>query len=402
MSGIDVQGQGAQGQAGVRGPDGKAVPHQEWDRAPWNRYTFQHVDQWVKTTPVRRGAAAGAAWPEAIQDIGALAFECDGERSTMSEFLASSYTDGFIVLHRGQLIAEHYENAMTRRSRHLLQSVSKSVTGALAGILVGRGEIRPAALLTYYLPELAATAYRGATVQHVLDMTSGVAWDENYTALDSHVAQMDAACGWKKRADPSWPECMWDLVLTLRESAGAHGASFGYRSIETDVLGFVLEKASGVRIAELLSRELWVPLGAEEDGYFTVDPTGFACTCGGLNTTLRDLARFAQLFVTGGATAAGRPALPPEWIAETRRGNHDLFQGAYREALPHGAYHNQFWIEDGTRHALLGRGVFGQLVYIDPEAQFVAVKLSSWPVFTDVKRLRTALAAVRALRAALT
>lgn len=348
--------------------------------------------------PVRRGSGAANAWPEAIQDIGALAFECDGRRRTIDEFLASSYTDGFLVLHRGRLVVERYGNSMTRNTNHLLQSVSKSVTGALAGILVGRGELRTQAPLTHYLPQLANTAYRGATVQHVLDMTSGVAWDENYTALDSHMAQLDAACGWKERRDPCWPECTWDLVLTLHERAGEHGSIFSYRSIETDVLGFVLEKVSGARIPELLSRELWAPMGAEEAACFTVDPAGFACTCGGFNATLRDVARFAQLLVTQGVAADGRRVLPAQWIAETRRGNHQLFQGSYRQVLPDGAYQNQFWIEDAGRCALIGRGVFGQLVYVDPEAEYVAVKLSSWPEFTGVGRLRESLAAVRAVR----
>ena len=382
------------------GPGEERIPRADWDRAPWNRYTFYHVRDWVRTTPVARGAASPRAWPEARQDIGGVAFEIDGRRQTMNEFLDSSYTDGFLVLHRGRLIAERYENGMTSSSTHLLQSVSKSVTGTLAGILIGRGQMRSDTLLTHYLPELEATAYRGATLQHVLDMSSGVAWDENYTAPDSHMAQMDAACGWKARMNEHWPECMWDLVLTLRESCGEHGATFSYRSIETDVLGFVIERITGMRLAELVSCELWAPMGAEADAYFSVDSSGFACACGGFNTTLRDLARFAQLFATEGS-AGGRPIVPVAWIEKTRRGDHEVFRGAYREVLPDGAYRHQFWIEDAARRALIGRGVFGQLIYIDPGAQFVAVKFSSWPVFVDANRSRTALTAVRALRDAL-
>jgi CubicO group peptidase (beta-lactamase class C family) len=254
--------------------------------------------------------------------------------------------------------------------------------------------------VTHYLPELAATAYRGATIQQVLDMTSGVHWDETYTAPDSHCAQMDVACGWKTTKDPSWPTCMWDLVLTLREARGPHGADFSYRSIETDVLAFVLERATGTRLAELVSKELWAPMGTEEDACFTVDPTGFACACGGLNATLRDLARFGQLYVAGGVSG-DRQLIPEEWIRQTRAGDPDLFRGAYREVLPHGAYCNQFWLEDTARRVLLARGVFGQLIFMDPAAEFVAVKLSSWPEFVNPTRTRTALAAIRAIRDAL-
>src|SRR5262249_51940765 len=155
-----------------------------------------------------------------------------------------------------------------------------------------------------------------------------------------------------------------------------HGARFNYRSIETDVLAFVLEQAGGARLAELVSREIWAPIGAEEDAYFTVDPAGYALADGGFNATLRDYARFGLLHANHGM-ANGRQIVPADWIAATRKGDHDKFQGDYRVVLPKGAYKNQFWIEDVSRRAYMARGVFGQMIYIDPDADFVAVKVSS-------------------------
>jgi len=278
--------------------------------------------------------------------------------------------------------------------------VAKSVIGSVAGILASRGVLDTAAPVTDYLPDLRATAYREASVQHVLDMTSGVAWDETYTTPDSDCARIDAASGWKAPADPAWPRCMWDLVLTLKRADGPPGRIFSYRSIETDVLGFVLEQASGVPLAELVSRELWQPMGAEEDAYFTVDAAGFACGCGGFNATLRDYARFAWLWANDGRIGS-REVLPRTWIEATRTARHDLFQGDYRKVLPRGAYHNQMWIEDEERRAILARGVFGQLLYMDSQAEFAGVKLSSWPEFLSDAKTRTALAAMRAVRDAL-
>ena len=371
-------------------------PRDDWDRAPWNRRTFQHVRELVPTAGVRRSAAP-APWANAIQELAALTFEFEGSRHTIGDFLDSSYTDGFCVVHRGRLVSELYSNDMRPHSLHLLQSVSKSVTAATLGILVSRNRLQVERAVTHYLPELEHTAYRGATLQHLLDMASGVQWDETYTAPDSDCAKMDVACGWKSTQHTDWPANMWDLVLTLRTARGAHGADFSYRSIETDVLALVMERATGVRLAELVARELWDPMGAEEDACFTVDPTGFACASGGLNATLRDLARFGQLHVSGGAVG-GRQVVPESWIDSTRRGDPGLFRGVYREVLPEGAYRNQFWIEDSRRRALLARGVFGQLIYMDPTTEFVAVKLSTWPEFVNPTRTRTALAAIRAIR----
>lgn len=374
------------------------VPHDDWDRAPWNRWTFQHVREMTATAQVWRGPGPVSPLPVNLQDVDTIAFEVDGRKDTVGGFLQSSFTDGFLILHRGRVIAERYMNGMTPRTPHLSQSVAKSIVGTVAGILVHDGVIDPQAPVTHYLPELEATAYRGATVQHLLDMTSGVVFDETYTAAGSHMAMLDVACGWKRPTNPSWPKSVWELILTLKDTECPHGASFRYRSIETDVLAFVLQRASGVPLAELVSRELWAPMGAEEDGYFTVDQQGYALADGGFNATLRDYCRFALLHLGGGAIE-GRQIVAKAWIDEIRTGaNHDLFGGVYHEVLPEGAYHNQFWIEDAKRRAYMARGVFGQFIYIDPEAEFAAVKLSSWPEFLNVGRSRTALAAVKAVR----
>ena len=343
--------------SGMPGQAFVVPPRADWDRGPWNRRTFQRVRELVPTAQVRRSSTP-APWSRALQDLGSVEIEIDGRRETVDQFLAASFTDGFCVVHRGKIVAEHYNNGMSEHTLHLVQSVSKSVTATALGILAARGQVRVDVPVTHYLPELAATAYRGATVQQVLDMTSGVQWDETYTAPDSHCAQMDVACGWKTTSDPTWPKSMWELLLTLRDSRGPHGADFSYRSIETDVLGFVLERATGVRLAALVSNELWAPMGAEEDACYTVDPTGFACACGGFNATLRDLARFASLYVLGGANAA-RQIVPANWIENTRAGDTRLFRGSYQEVLPSGAYRNQFWVEDPVRRVLLARGVFG-------------------------------------------
>lgn len=379
-------------------PGAPIIPRRDWDRAPWNRWTFQHVREMMPTAQVWRGRGPVSPLPAAPQEIDGIAFAIDGEPMTIGDYLRAAYVDGFLVLHRGKIVAERYLNGMTDRTLHLSQSVAKSVTGTVAGILIHRGLLDPALPVTHYLPELEVTAYRGASVQHVLDMTSGVTFDETYDAPFSHMAQIDVASGWKASPDPSWPQSVWQLILTLTAAECAHGASFRYRSIETDVLAFVLQRVSGRSLAELVSETLWAPMRAEEDACFTLDPAGYGLADGGFNATLRDYARFALLHLRGGEMN-GRRIVPQAWLDETRFGaRHDLFGGLYREVLPEGAYHNQFWIEDDARRAYMARGVFGQFIYIDPEAEFAAVQLASWPEFVNARRSRTTLAAIRAIR----
>ncbi|MGE0847626.1 MAG: serine hydrolase domain-containing protein [Flavobacteriaceae bacterium] len=382
-------------------PGAPIIPRRDWDRAPWNRWTFQNVRQMVPTAQVWRGEGPASPLPEAHREIDGIGFDIDGRRETIAGFLRTSFNDGLLVLHRGKVVAERYQNGMTARTPHLSQSVAKSVVGTLAGILIGRGIVDPQAPVTEYLPELEATAYRGARVQHLLDMTSGVLFDETYTAVDSHMAKIDAACGWKERRSPDWPSSVWELILTLTEAECEHGVAFRYRSVETDVLSFILQRVSATPLAELVSRELWAPMGAGEDAYFTVDPAGYALGDGGFNATLRDYGRFALMHLRQGELN-GRRIVPAAWIGEITAGAQpQLFDDTYREVLPHGAYHNQFWVEGGKSAAYLARGVFGQMIYIDPEADFGAVVLSSWPDFVDAARSRTAIAAVKAIRDAL-
>ena len=375
-------------------------PMAEWDRSPWNRWSFQHIGEILPTTPVRAGAAH--VFETSLQDFSALAFDDHGQRSTIRDWLGTSFTDGFIVVHKNRIVFEDYLNSMGPKTLHLAQSVSKSIATSAFGVMVGRGVIDPARLITDYLPELNATAYRGATVQHALDMTSGVRFDETYTDPFSDAGRIDVASGWKQPlSEGVWPPTMWDLVLSLNTAVRPHGAAFEYRSIETDVVAMILERVTGKKLAAMVSEEIWQPIGAEADASFTTDPSGYAQADGGFNACLRDYARFGQLWANRGMVNGTR-ILPEAWVDATLTGDSSKFGAPYTEVLPKGAYSNQFWLKEGRGTVAMCRGVCGQLIYIDVARNFVAVKLSSWPDFTNPARVRTALAAIERIAEAVT
>ena len=305
------------------------------------------------------------------------------------------------MLKGGAIAYERYFNGMDDRTLHLAQSVTKSFAGALTGILAGRGVIDLQARVTEIVPELQSTAYGGASLQHVLDMTSGVRFNEDYTDPFSDMGRSDVASGWKPvppGAAPGfqWPPNVFELILGLGDLECEHGSRFSYRSIETDVLAFVLERATGKGFAQLLSEELWQKLGMEESANMTVDTAGFALADGGLSACLRDFGRFGQMILENGGGI-----VPAHWIEATRSGDHGLFGTPYTEVLPEGAYRNQFWIEDWRSRNLMARGVFGQLIYISWERQMVVVKLSSWPDFVNPAWTRATLDAIRRIGEAL-
>ena len=365
-------------------PPALVPPKMDWDRPPWNRWAFQHVREILPTAEVWRGHGPVRLLPRADVDLDGLAVVGSaGAPSTLSGLLDETYTDGFLVLKDGGISYERYFNGMHGRTLHLSQSVAKSFTGMVAGILVSRGVLDVNALVTTHLPELEQTGWRGATLQQVLDMTTGTRFSEEYTDPYSDIGQSDVASGWKPipaDSDPAfkWPRHMWELVTGLTEVDRPHGELFSYRSIETDVLAFCMERVTGKRLPQLLSEEIWQKAGMEESACMTVDSAGFALADGGLNATLRDYGRFGQMILEHGAGV-----IAPSWIEATRNGNHGIFKEPYTFSLPQGAYKNQFWIEDPVSKAILAKGVFGQLIYINWDYNMVAVKLASAPDFLN-------------------
>lgn len=378
------------------------IPKSDWDRPPWNRWAFQHIREILPTAEVWRGVNPVRQLPRRDVELDGLKVKgLSGRDVTLLTFLDETYTDGLIVLKNGAVAYERYFNGMTERTLHLSQSVAKSTIGMLFGIFASRGLIDLKAPLSHYLPELENTGWRGATVQQVLNMTSGIKYDETYTDPYSDVGQTDVASGWKPvptDCDPNfkWPTDVWSQIVGLKNAVRQHGAAFEYRSIETDVLAFCLERVAGKRLPQILSEEIWQKLGMEESANFTVDPAGYALASGGLNATLRDYARFGQMVLDNGAGI-----VPSAYVADTRQGDHEIFSEPYNIALPQGAYKNQFWIEDRTEEAIMCRGVFGQLIYISWKYNMVLVKLSSWPDFLNVKFTIATLAAVHKIGAEL-
>ncbi len=382
------------------------IPPLNWDRPPWNRWAFQNISQLLPTAPVYRGDQTPTPLPRHEIAIGNIEFEAtSGNNTTVDQLLEETYTDGFIVIHGGKVIHESYYNNMAPHTAHLSQSVAKSVTATVTGILIGQGLLDTQANITDYLPELTDTGWNGATLEHLLDMASGTRYSEEYSDRVSDVGRTDVACGWKPvpedaPADSHWPSSIWDQIVTLKECDARHGSHFNYRSIETDVIAHAMERVSGRRLPQLLSDELWSKLGAEQDAYFTVDSSGYALACGGFNATLRDYARFGLLHLNNGV-CNDTQVVPQSWIEDIRSGPHGLFNDKGRAWLPNGRYRNQFWIEDDARQSVMCLGVFGQFIYISPEYDMVAVKLSTWPDFVvDDYKINT-LRAIHAIAAAL-
>lgn len=352
-----------------------------WDWPPQNRWAFQHVGALLRTARISRGHGPAWHFGSAPRDISAITFtDIDGATRTVGDMLAATNTDGFLVAHDGRIVAEIYMNGMERSTLHLSQSVVKSMTSTLVGILVEQGELQIDRLVSDYVPELAQCGYRGATLAQVLDMRSGVKFSEDYLAPDSEVAALDRAAGWKPRRDATDTRSIKGLILTLQQER-PHGGPFLYRSIETEVLGWIVSKVTGQDLATFMSNALWQPMGAEADANITIDHEGTALADAGLNATLRDYARFGQLYLDAGARGT-KQVVPESWALACRTGDVEAFRPNYAErfdGFPHAAYSKQWWVRDIKTGSHYASGIYGQHIHVEPARRLLAVKLSSWP-----------------------
>jgi CubicO group peptidase (beta-lactamase class C family) len=353
-----------------------------WQDPPFNRWAFRHMRELIPSHPIPAGRPAPLPASGARLDLDDVRVaRLDGSSATVAEVLAGTWTDAFVVLRDGQVVAERYDAGMHAGTRHLLMSVSKSVVGCVAGVLAGRGLLDPGSLVTAYVPEVGGSGYAGATVRDLLDMRTGVLFRETYTALDAEVRVMERSMGWRP-AQPGDPEGAYPYLATLGRE-GPHGGSFSYRSADSDMLGWVCERASGTRMADLISTLLWQPIGAEADAEITCDPLGCAVHDGGVSAVARDLARFGQMLVDD-----GRGVVPEAWLADVRApspGVREAFASTDNEyVLPGGWYRSQFWVIPGGvdgagAPVMVCLGIHGQLIYADRAARTVVVKFSSWP-----------------------
>ena len=350
---------------------------------PRIRWTFSHIREIVPTANVWRGAGAPSPLKAAPRDLDGLRLKVtgSGEELSFAQALERTYTDGIVVLHKGQVVYEKYFGALTPERPHLGMSVTKSFVGTLAALLAAEGTIKPEAPVTDYLPEMKNTAYGDATVRQVMDMTIGVKYSENYADPKAEVWDYARAGGMMPQGkDYAGPKAFYDFLQTLQKE-GEHGQGFAYKTVNAEVLAWIVRRASGKSLADLLSERIWSRIGAEQDAYFMVDRIGTESGGGGLNTTLRDLARFGEMMRNQGRAANGQQVLPKAVVQDIERGadKAQFAKGGYAQ-LAGWSYRNMWWVSHNANGAYSARGIHGQAIYIDPKAQMVVARYASHPL----------------------
>jgi CubicO group peptidase (beta-lactamase class C family) len=374
-----------------------------WNQPPHNRHSFQHMSALFATQTIQRSTKSAMAFEYALEDTSQLTYPVSkGATEPLQHFLDSTFTDAFLVLKEGVIVTEEYRNNMQDNTQHLLNSVSKSFVGMLAGIAVEDGLLDTSKYVSAYLPELANSAFSETTVQRALDMTAAVAYSEDYDQPKDDFWHEAAVVGWRPdlQSDSS-PRSLIDYCKERSQTEQGEGERFHYRTVLTNLCTAVIERATNTPFCEFFAQRLWQPLGPEQDANVVVDPTGLPYMGAGMSACARDLARFGEMLRNDGFYN-DQQILPASWVRDTRLGNDELRElfaaSDYHGLLPNGHYTNQVWA-DSESDEIMCIGIHGQTIYIHRSKQLVCVKLSSHPYPTDLGLWGATYRALRALAA---
>ncbi|MBN9585789.1 MAG: serine hydrolase [Afipia sp. 62-7] len=370
-------------------PD-KLVTLANWRTRPSNDWSFQNVRRLLPTANIAASRQPSPLHSSPIE-LGHIAFE--GVRSTsttLREALHATHTHGFIVMREGRILSEWYASGMDGLTPHIVFSVSKSICGALGGILADKDLLNPDRPVTDYVPEVSSSVYGGCTVRHLLDMSVGISFVEDYLDPDGDVARYRRAVGWDVIKPGQSAMQLREFLAIQKPDGKEHGHTFHYVSTNTDLLGWVYERAAGRALADLLSDHLWKPLGAEVDAYVTLDAEGAMRAAGGICVAPRDLARFGEMIRQRGV-ANGRQVVPGWWIDDINdNGDPEAWaRGDFAALFPGGSYRSKFYQVDRKRRTLMCVGIHGQYVYIDPPTGLVMVRMAAeaLPIDLDLVHL---------------
>ena len=355
---------------------------------PRLRWSVCHLREFLPTEEISRGIGAPVPLdvlpPEELADarraIDALTFTPINGTAPMSwaESLKANYTDGILIIHRGRVVYERYSGCFAEDGKHAAMSMTKSVTGLLAEIMVVEGDLDDMLPVRDVIPEIGDSAFAGATIRQVMDMTTGVRFSEDYSDPNADIWLYSAAASpLPKPEGYRGPDGYWEYLQQV-EPDGAHGAAFHYKTINSDMLGWIISRVSGKSVTALASERLWRPMGAEQDAYMTVDGKGVPFAGGGLTAGLRDLGRLGLLMLNEGEIN-GRRLFPAEVVRNIRAGGDRAKFGDGFPTLAGGSYTSQWWVLHNAHGAFAARGVHGQTIYVDPTAEMVLVRFASYP-----------------------
>lgn len=345
-----------------------------WRVPPFSRWAFRNLPDILPCAVIPAAPGQARELPEASCSLESFSIASGGGRTLdFDQFLEATVTDALVVMLDGYIVHEFYAPGMTADTRHILMSASKSIVGLIVGTLVRDGLLDMEAKVATVLPEAAGSAWADATLRQLIDMRTGVVLDPD------SLAAYNSSTGWDP-AVPGLPSDLRTFFETTKATTNPHDGPFRYTSANTDLLGWIIERATGQTFASLVSERLWKRMGAAADGFITVDRRGLARCTGGIGATARDFARIGQLVLDGGERD-GQSIIPADWIDDIgHNGDRQAWaEGEFAGAFParHMSYRGGWYVIEDDPRTLFAMGIHGQNLFVDRTNRLVIAKLST-------------------------
>ncbi len=363
--------------------EGKQATKANYMFAPYNRWSFQHMRYFNGTAPIDRGNQPASTFdvtPINLLDKTFTDKSYTNKSYNLKDLLLESYTDGFIVIHNGKIVTEYYANGMTPSTPHWIASMTKSVQSTVAEILIHRGLLDENKKVEFYVPELKGSMPGSATVREVLDMNIAIVPDgamEGVKDPNSYFNRFGRAIGFLPN---NGVENVYQLLPQIK-AYGVHGGQIRYASATAEISGWIISKITNKPLEQVISEEIWAKLGTSGDTYTMVDPALKMVSTGGINTTLRDYARFGMLIANNGKIN-GVQVIPEAVIDKiTSAGDHPSWKASdfasYEPLIK--SYRSYWYITENKSRGVFAWGIHGQHMYVDPTHNIVIVQMSSLP-----------------------
>ena len=361
----------------VRTPDTNISNWRQWPQSQW---AYQHLREILPTASVSSKNDRDGLPHTKNLDISAIELPGMDGAWGIKNLHSAGYTDSMVICHNGDIVHRWNAPNSNCENPHIVFSVSKSITACVAGILGHKGLLDVNAPVAEYLPEVKNSAYESCSVQHVLDMTVALDFDENYDEPVGDYLTYRLASGWNAVDQNNPGMNLGEYLVNIPGLREPHGDVFRYRSPNSDLLGMILQAASGQSFPDLLAALLWKPMGQNGESYITVDRAGLGRSAGGICVTIDDLARLGNMIANNGKSNE-QQIISHEWIEDTlHNGNSKAWaRGDMSTVLPGGRYRNKWYQTANTDNSIWAMGIHGQYLYINMARNVVIARTASQP-----------------------
>ena len=351
-----------------------------WRKYPFNSWSFVNVRNLIPTSPIYNNPDKKVILQKQLIDIDDLVIDHKNTSYKLKEIFKICDTDAFLVMHKGKIKFEFYDKFTRFNTPHIIFSVSKSLTSLLTGILVEKKVININNYISHILPETKGTAYEDATVRNVLDMSIASGFIEDYTGQAEIFKKYRSSTGWDLPETHSTQTLkgLHDFLSSMPKSNQKHGKKYHYCSPHSDLLGWIIERASGENYSKIMADLLFKKAGINHEANVTVDKWGASRAAGGISVSPYDLLLISELVRNHGSNKNGQ-VIPAAWIEDfvNNKNNNSYLNQDNLERFPNGNYRSK-WYQTGFKdNEYCAIGIHGQNIWINPQKEITIVRMSS-------------------------